>query len=293
MPGEDQDIVLNYAAAFIDLLGQKDALKGCTLVPHEQTEASRNEFLSMFKASIGAIKRLHEACDELFNISMSFRSESVRNLPPEALLEYEKITKTNLKYQRFSDGLVAYVSLGDPEVPVPLNGIFGLIISCGGLCLLGLAMEEPLRIGLEVAWGVELKNNELYGCVLAKSHELESKVAGHPRVVVGDQLVEYLKFFSNADETVPYSFHSKKMAQHCLEMITMDYDGYYIVDYLGLGFKKYASTSLDETLYEKAFLFVSEQLKKWRDTRRSDLASRYKLLTSYFELNRDNWIKST
>jgi hypothetical protein len=210
-------------------------------------------------------------------------------LPPEALSEYEKMRKTNLKFQRFSDGLVAYVSLGDPSVPVPLNSVFGLMGACGGLCLLGLATGEPLRIGLEVAWGVELGENELYGCVVAKSHELESKVAGYPRVVVGDQFIEFLMAHSIQEEKNNYSSLNKRVAQHCLEMIAIDYDGYHIIDYLGPGYKKYCSTDIDAEVYDRAFKFVSEQLVKWRAAKRSDLALRYTLLASYFEHNKKHW----
>ena len=90
MEDKDQYIAYNYAAAFIDLLGQKEALAGCSVVPNHQNEASRNEFLSMIKASIGAIKKLHQSCQDFFDNFTNYRGEWVKNLPPEALSEYEK-----------------------------------------------------------------------------------------------------------------------------------------------------------------------------------------------------------
>lgn len=289
MTDKDQFNVFNYAAAFIDLLGQKEALAGCSLVPNVQNEATRNEFISTIKASIGAIQKLHQSFRDYFDSFTNYRSELAENLPPDALSEYKKLRRTNLKFQRFSDGLVAYVSLGDPDVPVPLNSVFGLIASCGGLCLLGLAMGEPLRIGIDVAWGVELENNELYGCVIAKSHELESKVAVYPRVVIGEQFIDFLTAHLNREEKDPSSALNKRVAHHCLEMIAIDYDGYHIVNYLGPAYKKYAATSLDATVYSMALTFVIEQLHKWRTAKRSDLAFRYTLLESYFEHNREYW----
>jgi hypothetical protein len=55
MSNEDKLSVFNYAAAFIDLLGQKEALKGFSLVPDKPDEATRSEFLSV-------IKKLHRCC---------------------------------------------------------------------------------------------------------------------------------------------------------------------------------------------------------------------------------------
>lgn len=285
----DQHKVMNYAAAFIDLLGQKEALAGCSLVPIQADEASRDAFLSMIKASIGAIRKLHQSCHDFFDNFTKYRGEWANKLSPEALVEYEKMRKTNLAFQRFSDGLVAYVALGDSDIPVPMNSVFGLMATCGGLCLLGLAMREPIRIGLDVAWGVELEKNELYGCVIAKSHELESKVAGYPRVVIGEQFIDYLLSHSTRKEDDPFSSLNKKVAEHCLEMIAVDYDGYHIVDYLGPRYKQYAAKSLDATVYNMALAFVNEQLNQWRAAKRTDLALRYTLLGSYFEHNKENW----
>lgn len=284
---------MNYAAAFIDLLGQKEALSGCSLVPNETDEESHTAFLSVIKASIGAIQRLHKSCHDFFDGFTKYRSEWASKLSPEALVEYERMTKTNLSFQRFSDGLVAYVALGESDMPVPMNSVFGLLATCGGLCLLGLALREPIRIGLDVAWGVELEKNELYGCVIAKSHELESKVAGYPRIVIGEQLIDYLLSHSTRKEEDPFSSLNRKVAEHCLEMIAIDYDGYHIVDYLGPAFKKYAATSLDATVFNIAHAFVNEQLNKWRTAKRSDLALRYTLLDSYFEHNKGNWAGSS
>lgn len=56
--------------------------------------------------------------------------------------------------------------------------------ACGLVCFRGLAKGDPVRVGLDIARGVELKDNELYGCVVAKSHSLENQIAGYPRIAV-------------------------------------------------------------------------------------------------------------
>lgn len=285
--------IINYAAAFIDLLGQKEALGGCSLVPTETDEQSRQKFLSEVKATIGSIAKLHKHCTDYFDAFTNYRGDQVKSLPPDALKEYEKMRTTNLKFQRFSDGLVAYVGLGEAEIHYPMISVTGLIAACGSLCLLGLASGTPVRVGIEVAWGAELNANELYGCVIAKAHELESKVAGYPRVVVGDQLIHYLNSYIEDESITPQSNFNKTLSDRCLEMLAVDYDGYHIVDYLGKGYKQYSATAVDAEVFNLAEKFVLAQMTKWREAKRSELALRYTLLASYFEHNKANWINNT
>lgn len=288
---ENDDIkVYNYAAAFIDLLGQKKAMEGCSLVPVIKTDEDRDAFINVVKESIGAVNTLHKMFQDYYDSYTNYESGRKQLLPADKQPIFEDMKRTNIKFQRFSDGLVVYLSLGDSSIKVPMNGLFGLLATCGSLCLLSLASGKPVRIGLDVAWGTELNENELYGCVIAKSHKLENEIAQYPRAVIGEQLVHYLIVSSKAETTDVFSIVNKSAADYCLEMIAIDEDGYHIIDYLGSGFKKYVAAPLDDKLYSMAYNFVLRQLEKTREKKDSKLGFRYSHLRGYFERNRSVWM---
>lgn len=289
---ENNDIkVYNYAAAFIDILGQKKAMEGCSLVPVIKTDEDRDAFISVVRESIGVVITLHKMCQDYFNAYTNYKSGRKELLSADKQPLFEDMKKTNIKFQRFSDGLVVYLSLGDSSIKVPMNGLFGLLATCGSLCLLSLARGKPVRIGIDMAWGSELNENELYGCIIAKSHKLENEIAQYPRAVVGEQLVHYLVVSSKAEISDVFSIVNKQIADLCLEMIAVDEDGYHMIDYLGSGFKKNVATNLeDNKLYSLAYNFVLTQLEKAREEKDSKLGFRYSHLRNYFERNRSVWM---
>src|SRR5690554_7041359 len=71
----DSLIVSNYCACFIDLLGQKDALKGQSVMPDLNDEKKKTEFQSMVMKSVGAITRLQHHADFFRRASDEARSE--------------------------------------------------------------------------------------------------------------------------------------------------------------------------------------------------------------------------
>jgi hypothetical protein len=53
--------VNNYAAAFIDILGQREELKGCGLLPD-----NKDEVISIVKKTVEVIRRLHSQFEEFY-----------------------------------------------------------------------------------------------------------------------------------------------------------------------------------------------------------------------------------
>ncbi len=198
----------------------------------------------------------------------------------------------DVRFQRFSDGLVVYHSIADSVVKCPTRAIFGMLGACGSACLVGLAASRPIRGGIELGWGAELWKNELYGSVVPKAYTLESEVAQYPRVAVGGDVLAYLHSFENNDESDIFSKFNKKLAHDCLELMCIDCDGVVIVDYLGQGFREHLnmSSSLDPKVIATAFHFVLEQLDFWAHKRNTKLVSRYMMLRDYFSARLHLWM---
>lgn len=277
----NEDILVNnYAAAFIDLLGQREELKGCGLLP-----ANKEEFLKIAKKSIGAINSLHSQFDIFCNAFSDRTDESA--VPQEVMQIHNNFQPPQIKFQRFSDGLFVFTSLTPNPDHSPINGVYTLLAVCGSLCLNFLAGQQPLRAGIDIAWGAELNDNELYGCVVAKSYELESEAAQYPRIVIGDEVVRYLHLSLEDNAQNLNSKYARAMAGVCLEIITQDHDGHFIVDYLGSEFKKYIANNIDSAVYTEAYEFIGQQLDYWRSKGDNKLVSRYEALKSYFDRNRE------
>ncbi|WP_440940018.1 hypothetical protein, partial [Immundisolibacter sp.] len=225
----------NYCVAFIDLLGQRDALRGEGLLKPMGSEEERKAFRVIFRDSIGAIIELQELTDDLLRPILTPNPESPFRtaLPFEQRAIWDEMQHTRITTQRWSDGIVSFVCLGDEVVKCKMNGVFGVLGLAGTLCLAGLATGRPVRGAIEIAWGVELQPGELYGPAVACAYELENAVAQYPRIVVGPETMRYLKRHANNPDQSVFASVDREFAALCLSMLARDEDGHWIVHYLG------------------------------------------------------------
>lgn len=287
-PSENSDEPLqagNYCVSFIDLLGQRKALEGQGLLPPFETDAERIQLNTTLRQSVGAIIKLQSQAEEMLQPLLSPRLDSPFRaaLPPEQHAIWDEMHFTRINTQRWSDGLVSFLCLGDKDVKCRMNGVFVLFGLAGTLCLLGLATRNPIRGAIDVAWGVELHPGELYGAAVARAYELESEVAQYPRIVVGVEIVKLLQaHFANPAQDL-YSQNDKALAELCLGMLVQDVDGNWLVHYLGEEFQKAISHDHHADLYSAANKFVIEQLMEHQTRKNTKLALRYSHLLHYFE----------
>jgi hypothetical protein len=275
----------NYCLSFLDLLGQREALRGQGLLPNFKSEDEKEKFQSVVKDSIGAIFRLQQQAEEILGGILEKRSDSPERakLSPEEQKIWDEMQMARVTTQRWSDGLVSFVCLGDQNVKCPMNGVFGIFALAGSVCLLGLANGRPIRGAIDVAWGMELRPGELYGPAVARAYELESEAAKYPRILVGPQAVQFLEAHHRNPEQDRFSQYNRALAGVCLGMLLQDADGRVILHYLGEEFRKSVSQALHSELYTKARKFVGEQLDEHRRSGNSKLAFRYSHLALYFD----------
>lgn len=275
----------NYLISFIDLLGQRDALKGQGLLPVFKTEEDHKRFIGTLKDSIGSILRLQERADDMLREGQRDRPESPfrASLSDQQKTLWDEMLRTRVTTQRWSDGLVSFVCLGDKDIKCPLNGVFNVFGSAGSLCFMGLASRRPVRGAIDVAWGVEIHPGELYGAAVARAYELESIYAQYPRIVISPRVVAFLEAHKNNQEQDVYSANNRALAELCLGMLAQDADGMWILHYLGDQFRQAVTHRHHSELYSRARQFVQEQLELHQRAANSKLAFRYSHLLSYFE----------
>lgn len=275
----------NYCVSFIDLLGQRMEYEKEGRLPDFKSAEEKEQFIKKLRDTIGRIDALQGSSNTFLNAALDYKSPRREELQPDLKRTYDEMKEVHLKQQRWSDGLVYFVSLMEGDVKCPMCGVYTVFVATGGLCFLGLASKIPLRGSIDIAWAAELHEGELYGAAVAKAYELESQVAQYPRIVVGPRAVDYLIANINNSSSDIYSKFNRELAKTCYGMLAQDCDGYYFVHYLGDVFHQIATQGLHQELYQASMKFVLEQCKKWRDERNTKLSLRYNQLLSYFLAN--------
>ena len=273
----------NYCAAFLDLLGQRDAMRGQGLLLIDDTGEPNPSTKEAMRKSVQQILSFQTDTEVFLNVDYEPHF-------PDELSADEKTTLLNIhtqkmKRQRWSDGLVLYASM---NAIAPMNAIYEVMYASTCLCFQQLAKKAPIRGGLDVSWGAELHENELYGAIVANSYALESDIAQIPRVVVGDRLLQYLDAaVTQADESKIEDRMNKALAQFCQSILLRDLDGYVILDYMGPRMQEALGSDVFPELRRLALQFAHEQYEHYRlKERNSKLASRYNWLVSYLEQER-------
>ena len=281
----DQEwMVHNYCVAFIDLLGQRDAMRGQSLLIPMQSEEQRKAFDDILRNSIGAIIKLQERAENMLAAAKPDSDSLYRAaLSPDQQTMWDKAQHTRIETQRWSDGLVSFVSLGDANIKCQVRGVFDIFCLAGTLCLLGLATGQPIRGAIEIAWGVELRPGELYGPAVVRAYELENEIAQYPRIVVGLETVGFLKAHVASLGKDYYSQIDRDFASLCLGMLAQDVDGHSFLHYLGDKFQFAVTHELHGELYDTARKFILSQLAEHRAQRNTKLAFRYSHLLQYFD----------
>lgn len=272
----------NYCVGFIDLLGQRLEYKNEGRLPKYESEEEKRKFNDKVLNTIGRIYTLQRTSDGFLKSALEYINPQREKFQPNFKLLYDEIKKVHLKQQRWSDGIVYFVSLMEGDVKCPIGGVYHVLVTAGGLCFLGLAGKLPLRGSIDIAWAAELHEGELYGAAVAKAYELESKIAQYPRIVVGPTVVDYLVSHMKEPASSIYSEYNRRVAQLCYDILAIDSDGYHFIHYLGDDFHKIVTKGLHQKLYQESFDFIQEQCIKWRNERNTKLSLRYSHLLSYF-----------
>jgi len=284
----------NYFLAFIDILGQKEAFAGLSILPQDlNDEAFRTKLIAAHRETVYFVDNFRKSFEEFISSFVLFgkSSDHVREEKKELYLE---LTKCNIEYQRFSDCIQVYQCLETQKHHAPiLNAVFGILAACGGMMVIALSQKKVFRAGVDIGFGTKLENGEVYGPALFKAYELENKIANYPRIVIGPQVINYLMNLSHKNPQTQNPLREdleicKRGADRCLAMIEKDEDGYFILDYLGEEFRRFEdnmgskATQYSE-LYRSAFSFTKSELEKWRRKGDDKLVDKYERLYNYFQ----------
>lgn len=277
-----------HVVAFLDVLGQKDALRKITALPNPEKQEEVDAFwlkVNEFYNPLQALRKWFEG---------SIKSFMEGGIDPSGLKPNDqdllkKIRSTPIFYRQFSDFVVVHIPLRDDIGKIPCRAIFGVIAATAITFLSCLSYKWAIRGGIELCLAMDIEENEIYGPVLERAYTLESKVAQYPRIVIGEELIHYLQGIAGVISNPTFPIDDRVnagAAVKSIELLTKDYDGQMIVDYLGVTIRNVLP---DIEVVKNAYNFIIEECKRYKELKNSKIGFRYNLLRNYFESRLLDW----
>ncbi|SEA84124.1 hypothetical protein SAMN05660420_03373 [Desulfuromusa kysingii] len=257
-------------------------------LPSPEIDEDVTRFTDRVMQTYGAVKSMRSSFRTFFE-SFSKSNIDEYQLNPAQRALFEQCKSNDVKIQQFSDCIAIFLPLRDDINKLPMRGVFGVLAAAATTFLSCLAYGQPIRGGIDIGVALEIDQNEIYGPALSRAYSLESSVAQYPRVVIGDELFKYLKLHANQEEKTIFSKISKESARSCLELLSIDDDGYPYIDYLGKSFKEDMAATDSVEIIIKAYDFVLSESKKHQSEKNPKLAFKYTPLRSYFENRMGIW----
>jgi hypothetical protein len=279
-----------HVVAFIDVMGQQEHLRQLTTVPTTNDCDEYANLIKSLKNTYGAVHTMRNTFNKYFD-EFQKRPISLKEIPIEKRQLAKELISNPIRSHQFSDFVVAFLSLrNDRGAKLPISGVYGMLGATAATSLVSLALGHPIRGGIDIGVGIELKHDEIYGASLARAYALESHIANYPRVVIGEELHEYLIQASNQPNIDAVSFMSAKLASRCLKMLSIDDDGYPFVDFIGQYVREeICGSEVGSELVKKAFDFVVKSSTDFRSQKNSKIAFKYTLLRNYMEPRLKLW----
>ena len=281
------EICIGYwLVAWLDLQGIRRKLLETDFLPGDDA-AAQARLIAGLKASVGCVRTMREWLQKFFEGKATVDPEGkvFAGLPPEFAAEAQRLRRTRVRRDAMSDGVIVACPLEPEDGHFPTRGVFDGITACMTLMLVQLGAGRPIRGGLDVGTGLEI-DGELFGAAFVKAYELESKRAKHPRLLVGQGLVDYLRASLQTPGEEFERQLERKLANDMLDgLVKRDEDGEWIVHYAGPFARKLAPTYWPDLLDRaRAFARTSRaQFSLGTDNESRKLFERYSKLLRYLE----------
>jgi hypothetical protein len=275
-----------HVVAFLDLLGQQDALRKVTALPNLE----RQEEVDAFKRKVIEFYEPLKALRKWFGDSIiSYMDGGIKDRTSKEQEILQKFRSTPIFYRNLSDCVIVNIPLRDDIGKFPGRAIFGILAASAITFISCISHKWAIRGGIDLGLAMELDGDEIYGPAIARAYALESKVAQYPRIVIGKELISYFKEMEKVIGNPDISIDDRVNAGVTIksqELIAEDYDGQIIVDYLGVNIR---NAFPHPEIIHQAYKFIIEECVRHKKTGNSKLGFRYTLIRNYFESRLPEW----
>ncbi len=274
-----------HVVAFLDLLGQQDTLRKITALPNVEKQDEVDDF----KRKIGELYRPLYALKTFFEGSVKPFIEGSINETGLTATEQELLKQfrsTPIFYRHFSDSLIVHIPLRNDLGKFQCRAIYSVLAATASTFLSCMSNGWAIRGGIELGLAMDIDDGEIYGPALARAHTLESRVAGYPRIVVGEELIRYLQIVAGNQPSTAEERVNAFLAKKSLRLLSVDDDGCTFIDWLGDDMR----ASFQHTgILQGAYNFIIQESITHKENRDSKLGFRYTLLRNYVESRLPDW----
>lgn len=276
-----------YLVAFIDIVGQRKKLNQLKKFP--TSDAEINNVVDILVDTSEYVKQLRTQFDDYFSTKPK-PTGLLDRLPPNKQEWLEKRNQPNYWCRTISDSFIITVPCFDEVLfGKHIGDIYSCLYGISVLSLWALTNKKPCRGGIDIALGTKIDQKEVYGPVITRAYELESKFAKHPRVVVGEGLLCHL---DNIKKGCPNDNldgrHTLLNIDNCKTLITKDTDGIHILDFMGEGIKSVQNEVISDLVHDAYDSVIS--MEKWLLQSGDDkLRGYYSKLREYCESRLSLW----
>lgn len=276
-----------YAALIIDLLGQNHELNKFKESYNPYDKKDHQEILQRLKDTSGRVMGIAQTFESMFDEYIKSRSYDYEQYINDSTFNYS-LYMTNqgigVQKQYFSDTLLFYLPLFGPNDMVYVGRLCTLILTAAAMQIHSLAGNIPMRGAIDIGNAIYTPPIGLYGPLLSRIHHYESKVAGGPRIIVGDECIRFLENVKNMPIKNTYGRLLQAEASTTLLQVYTDEDGNKIVDFLSKFMAQISNDEPDMKLSEevgKAHHFVNACKHKFRNDIQSKGEEAEKLYLRY------------
>jgi hypothetical protein len=268
----------HHLVAFLDVLGQRAKFRGLRIPTNADEEIQVKGVLEQTAGFVLELRTAFQADFEAFEKGLSMGAHTSEPLRPN--------------FVGFSDSFVASVPLRNEGGDlVPAITSFSALAAAAGVMRISLANKHPLRGGIDVGLAMEIGPGEIYGNALERAYLLECKIAGYPRIVIGDELWNYfdsvLAEFGKHESPIAKAITN--ITERTKGLIATDTDGRRILDYLGTIMVEVSPPVYGHRVVQPAYEFVLAEQSRVTAEGNPKLIERYTSLRSYFESRLSLW----
>jgi len=292
-------MIYNYVVAYLDILGQKENLKQFPKVLYEVTNL--NSLIPRLEETYVKTQKIRNTIRDYINgvedqqAKRRGHESFYDNLSDEQRKNIEGMSSP-IEFRYFGDSITVYSKLTSAAGKLSVTSIYTIIAGVAINMLMGFSNHIVLRGGIEIGIAVDWEDFGIYGSALYGAYELESNIADHPRIVLGDELIDYLSFWKKCEGIDFVSKLNKQLANQCFSIIGKDGDGRPILDFLSDNMLSMVEQTDKDTIFNnlqpkvaEGFRFVMQEYERFGQEKNSKLFRRYKLLSDYYLARLDNW----
>lgn len=197
-----------FVVAFVDLLG--------TTAKNAEIKAQPEFPAAMLEQEVAKVKAFQRDFYGFFE-GAARTEKRLKPLRPENLkANLEKLQGNNVNSYAFSDSLIFYASLNTRQGRlVPTDSCFNILTALLCAQLWALARGCPFRGGVEIGRAALFNDNQILGPALSDAVELEER-AEFPRILVGNELCNYLWLNSQLPPDTPENRANRALAEICI-----------------------------------------------------------------------------